>query len=380
MATSTEEKVISQNDMVNFIEQTVNIAIDEELGSPMMIKLAKEKNIQKGDVSTWEDLAEHFGAVNPQDFRKSVTYTTTKWAFREAQKPNIGLSLAETGGTTGPPKKTVYLFDALYEPNQEIDPYDIHTPFYNLLIREVHELMEEFNVPRGMNWLAIVPTGPHAIGKWAQLRWERDFVNMMFMIDLDPRFVKKAMMKDPKIGGMYVQHLRDQVENIVKQEFPLINGIFTTGVLIEQMYPLVEQLATKGNLKAILHGGTPMPEETFKILTEDLKLPVVGFYGQSLFGTLFQSPELDGYNIDYYPHRRMNTFIVSDPSDISTRVDYGEIGTVVAQRVSPECVIPALVQDGDLGTRIKPRGRHNYADGVRNPHRDLRAGQQMGVY
>ena len=304
MATSTKEKTTTELAQADFIEQVCNIAIDEELGSPLMIKLAKENNVKKGDVRTWEDLVEHFGATDPEVFRKSVTYTTTKWAFIQAkEKANRALSLAETGGTTGPPKKTVYLTDTTYEVTQLIDPYDIETPFYNVLIREQYEVMQDFKIPAGLNWLAIVPTGPHAIGKWSQLRWERDFVNLMFMIDLDPRFVKKAMMTDPKIGGMYVQHLKDQVENIVKQEFPLINGIFTTGVLLEQMYPLVEQLATRGNLKAIMHGGTPMPEETFRILTEDLKLPVMGFYGQSLFGTLFQSPDVEGYNIDYYPHR-----------------------------------------------------------------------------
>ena len=75
----------------------------------------------------------------------------------------------------------------------------------------------------------------------------------------------------------------------------------------------------------------------------------------------------------------MNSFVVEDPFDIQTRLGYGETGTVVSQRVSPECVIPALVQTGDLATLIPPKGKFKQ-DGLRNPHRELSQGQQMGVY
>jgi len=197
---------------------------------------------------------------------------------------------------------------------------------------------------------------------------------------MDPRFVKVAMMADPKIGGMYLQHMQDQVERLVKQEFPFITGMFTTGVLIEKMFPLIQSLKEKGNLQAIVHGGTPLSNETLKILKEDMGLKVCGFYGQSLFGTAFESPDHEGYHLDYYPHPRMNMFVVDNPDDISTRVNYGEQGTVVSQRISPETVIPALVQTGDIANLIKPKGKFSYADGVRDPHRDLTGNQQMGVY
>ena len=109
-------------------------------------------------------------------------------------------------------------------------------------------------------------------------------------------------------------------------------------------------------------------------------LPVLGFYGQSLFGTAFQSPDVKNYHLDYYSHPRMNMFVVSDENDINSRINYSEMGTVVSQRISPETVIPALVQNGDIATLIKPKGKFDYTDGVRDPHRDLSQGQQMGVY
>ena len=200
------------------------------------------------------------------------------------------------------------------------------------------------------------------------------------MIDMDPRWVKKAAMIDPKIMGLYLKHMQDQTEALVKQEFPFISGLFTTGVLIEKSFPMIQALHGKGNLQAIVHGGTPLNNETLKVLRDDMGLKVCGFYGQSLFGTAFESPDTEGYYIDYAPHPRMNMFVVSDENDISTRVNYGEMGTVVSQRISPETVIPALVQNGDIATLIKPKGKFDYCDLVGDPHRDLSQGQQMGVY
>ncbi len=187
-------------------------------------------------------------------------------------------------------------------------------------------------------------------------------------------------MIDPKMMGMYLAHMQEQTEALVKQEFPYIEALFTTGVLIDKSFPMIQALSEKGNLQAIIHGGTPIELETLKVLREDMGLKVCGFYGQSLFGTAFESPDPEGYNVDYFPHPRMNMFVVSDENDISTRVNYGEEGTVVSQRISPETVIPALVQNGDIAHLIKPRGKFNFSDGVRNPRRDLRGNQQMGVY
>ncbi|MHA1466000.1 MAG: hypothetical protein ACTSQ2_13000, partial [Candidatus Heimdallarchaeaceae archaeon] len=63
-STSTKNKtsIINKTDQTDFLMECVDIAIGEETGSPYMIKLAKEKGINKGDVNNWTDLAEHFGA------------------------------------------------------------------------------------------------------------------------------------------------------------------------------------------------------------------------------------------------------------------------------------------------------------------------------
>jgi len=381
-STSTKQVMISKNDQKDFLTQCVDIAIGEETGSPYMIGLAAEKGIKKGDINSWEELAEQFGATDPNIFRdKSVMFTTTKWAHEYyAKNPGTEMQIAETGGTTGAPKKNVLLANTTRIDFDEMDYFSLDTDTFNVLTKLCQSQFEDFGISKDLTYLATVPTGPHTIGKWTLKSFERDFAKSVFMIDMDPRFVKVAMMADPKIGGMYLQHMQDQVERLVKQEFPFITGMFTTGVLIEKMFPLIQSLKEKGNLQAIVHGGTPLSNETLKILREDMGLKVCGFYGQSLFGTAFESPDHEDYFIDYYPHPRMNMFVIDNPTDISTRVNYGEQGTVVSQRISPETVIPALIQTGDLVTLIKPKGKFAYADGVRDPYRDLTGNQQMGVY
>ncbi len=381
-STSTKNSIINKTDQTDFLMECVDIAIGEETGSPYMIKLAKERGIKKGDVNNWFDLAEHFGSTDPNIFREhSVNYTTTKWAHQwYARTPGAELQVAETGGTTGAPKKNILAANTTRIDFDAMDYFDLETDTFNILTKLAMTQFEDFGIPLHLNYLATVPTGPHTIGKWTIKSFERDIAKSIFMIDMDPRFVKKAAMIDPKIMGMYLQHMQDQTQALVKQEFPFIQGLFTTGVLIEKSFPMIQALKEKGNLQAIVHGGTPLSNETLKILTEDMGLPVIGFYGQSLFGTAFQSPDFDGHHIDYYSHPRMNMFLVSDESDIKSRINYGEMGTVVSQRISPETVIPALVQNGDLATLIKPKGKFDYADGARDPHRDLSQGQQMGVY
>ena len=381
-STSAQKIIVNKLDQKDFLIDCVDIAITEELGSPYLIGLSKERNVRKGDIQSWEDLAEHLGPTDPNIFRdKSVNYTTTKWAHEYyARTPGVELQVAETGGTTGPAKKNIILANTTRQDFDEMDYFDLETDTFNVFVKLCLDQFMDFNIPLHLNWLATIPTGPHMIGKFTLKAFERDFAKSLFAIDMDPRWVKKAAMIDPKIMGMYMQHLQEQTEALVKQEFTNIELLFTTGVLIEKSFPMIQALRTKGNLKAIIHGGTPLNNETLKVLRDDMGLPVLGFYGQSLFGTAFESPDHEGYNLDYYPHPRMNMFVVSDENDISTRVNYGEIGTVVSQRISPETVIPALVQNGDIGYLIKPKGKFNFADGVRNPHRDLSQGQQMGVY
>ncbi|MCE7749208.1 MAG: hypothetical protein GPJ51_12495 [Candidatus Heimdallarchaeota archaeon] len=381
-STSAQKTIVNKLDQKDFLVECVDIAISEELGSPYLIELSKERNVKKGDIQSWQDLATHLGPTPPDIFReKSVNYTTTKWAHEYyAKTPGCELQVAETGGTTGPPKKNILLANTTRQDFKEMDYFDMNTDTFNVLVKMCLSQFEDFGIPLHLTYLATVPTGPHTIGKWTIKSFERDFAKSLFMIDMDPRWVKKAAMIDPKMMGMYLAHMQEQTEALVKQEFPFIEGLFTTGVLIEKSFPMIQALRGKGNLKAIVHGGTPLNNETLKVLKEDMGLPVCGFYGQSLFGTAFESPDHEGFNIDYYPHPRMNMFVVSDENDISTRVNYGEEGTVVSQRISPETVIPALVQNGDIAHLIKPKGKFDYADGVRNPHRDLSQGQQLGVY
>lgn len=263
----------------------------------------------------------------------------------------------------------------------ELDPYDIETPTFPVASQAALQMIDAHKIPRGLNVLSMLPTGPHMAGKWVIKYWDRDMESMIYHIDLDPRFIKVAMMKDPNAAKLYLENMNFQVQNLIEQEFSNIGIVITTGVIIEKMYPIIKKMKEQGNLKAIIHGGVPMSQETHRLVKEELQLPLAGYYGQSLFGPTMQT-ELpnDNYDLDYYPWERMNMFITKDENDISQRGSYGEEGTVVSQRVSPECVIPALIQYGDYGELIKGKGIYSNRDGIRNPRRILKKDEQLGVY
>ncbi len=372
----------TQTEINDFIMECVNISIDEQTGSPLMINLAKEKGVKKNDISDWVDLAEHFAPISPDEFRKSIYHTTNKWALNWVkQDSHRSTVLVETGGTTGKPKKTVFLEDLSILP-ENLDPYDINTPTFPAATQFALGMLDDFGIKlKGTNVLTMLPTGPHMAGKWVIKYWDRATQGMVYHIDLDPRFIKVAMMKNPEAAQLYLDNMNFQVSNLIDQEFANIGIVITTGVIVEKMFPLLKKMKEQGKLQGIIHGGVPMSQETHKLVIEELGVPIAGYYGQSLFGSTVQSPLLnENYDLDYYPWERMNMFITLDENDITNRADYGEEGIVVSQRISPECVIPALIQDGDYGELIRGKGRYTNRDGVRNPHRILKSNEKLGVY
>ena len=369
-----------QKEQAEFIEKCVNIAIDDELGSPYMKELAQEKGIEKGDIKSWEELIEICGPTDPNIFRnKSVEYTMTEWANRwYARTPGSELQVAETGGTTGPSKKNTLAANTTRLDFDEMDYFDLEVDAFNVLVKLCKQQFKDWDIPlREIGFVAGVPTGPHTIGKWTIKSFERDFARRLFLIDMDPRWVKVMAMAGEDIQP-YLDHMTRQTGELMKQEAGKWKGWFTTGIVLAKAAGGLPGMA-KGGLNTILHGGTPIEPEQIELI-RGLGIKLMGFYGQSLFGTAFESEIHDNPHVDYFPHPRMNMFIIKDPNDINSRVDYGEMGTVVSQRVDPTTIIPGLVQTGDLAERVPGRGKFSFADGTRNPHRDLTGGAQIGVY
>lgn len=363
----------------DYVQEIVNLHLDSENGSPYIIERAAKLGIKQDDVSCLEDLV-HFGPTSPDLFRElPIQKTTSKWALRKAKEdPRYSVLSLETGGTTGKPKRSMWLHSR-DQYGMDLDPYDWDTAYYNLVLTQMMKHMDAAGVPEHLNYLMMVPSGPHAIGSLI-LEVPRFRGGWSYSIDLDPRWIKKAGISGDMQGvGNYLKHIQQQSEAIIQQEFPYIGGVFTTSVILEKMYEALEAMKEKGSLQSIIHGGTPMSRETHRLLREDLGVSVIGAYGMSLIGVLYQHWESDNFSLDYYPTPgRMFVDVISDPNDISSRVDYGERGTAVATRVSPDVLIPNLVQHGDIAERIPPKAPYN-VDGLRDPGREVRTAQ-MGVY
>src|SRR5690606_24096070 len=85
------------------------------------------------------------------------------------------VGIFESGGTTGPPKRVVTLAD-----------------WMDRLMHHQSRAMDSHGYPRGANWLAVGPSGPHIFGELIRQQALR-YGGFRFSIDLDPRWVKKLI-------------------------------------------------------------------------------------------------------------------------------------------------------------------------------------------
>jgi hypothetical protein len=349
------------NELNEHVVKIVARHTDKELGAPFWIKRMEKLNIKLYDIQTVEDLS-HFGLTSPDEIRNAPIEALIPKILYQERKTNPSMKnkvTMETGGRTGPPKTT---------------PSTVST--WNSVLKFVNDAMDEHEVPYGINWASILPDGPHPIGGLAkELIAYRD--GWLFPVDFDPRWARELMIE----GRMdefqkYIQHLRKQMEYIVRRQ--KVEGIFTSSTMLEKMLPQLQMMRERGLLKAVMHGGTYMSPDTNKQLLE-LKIPVVGMYGESLIGVSMQA-KTGKPDIDYYPQQpRMIGRVVKGPgeNEWTETVKYMEKGRILYHRLDPEVMILNFLE-ADEATRIGPQGIYKW-DGFRNP-KSLELMKVEGVY
>jgi phenylacetate-coenzyme A ligase PaaK-like adenylate-forming protein len=247
-------------------------------------------------------------------------------------------AIYESGGTTGQPKRVVFLED-----------------WMELLLEYRARSLAEWHCPRDANWLSITPTGPHLIGSIVA-REARKSGGVAFCVDLDPRWVKKLTTAGrTEEAAAYVDHLVDQAATILRSED--IKVLMTTP-------PMLERLAREDNLvklinekvEAIMWGGTHMDADTRKMLRSEVYpgIPLIGVYGSTTILGGFN--ERVGLTADdpciFEPFSPYVTFSVVDP--ISRQpVRYGERGQVIMNHVSKAMLLPNNLER-DTAVRTRP--------------------------
>jgi hypothetical protein len=219
--------------------------------------------------------------------------------------------------------------------------------------------LDERGVPRNRNWLALIPSGPHMAGQLMR-RQAEGLGGLCFMIDFDPRWVKKLIAAG-KAGeaDAYAEHLIDQAAFVLQTQ--------DIGVLMSTP-PLLERLARRDDLVELVRrkvdliewGGAHMDADTRQLYRTEVfpGLPLEGMYGSTMvLGGAFERTGLsDDDPCIFDPFSPYVTFSVVDPAT-GRNVAYGERGQVVMNHVSKSFLLPNNLER-DMATRIPPPEGH----------------------
>jgi phenylacetate-coenzyme A ligase PaaK-like adenylate-forming protein len=230
----------------------------------------------------------------------------------------------ESGGTTGPPKRVVLLPDWFLASQEWLNiGFDGH------------------GLPRGANWLTMVPSGPHMVG-YAFPQHAMDRGGLAFTIDLDPRWVKKLVADGrAEEAGAYVEHLLEQARLVLRNQD--IGVLTITPPMLERLAmddELVELVQAK--VKVIMWAGAHLDPDTRHLLGTEVfpEITLIGFFGSTMvLGGSSQRVSDDRDLCVFDPPSPFITYRVVNP-DTGTEVDYGQRGDVVISHVSRSFLLP----------------------------------------
>lgn len=179
---------------------------------------------------------------------------------------------AETGGTTGPPKRTAFL--------QEEFEAAFVTPFLRAA--------DACAFPRQRHWLFIGPSGPHVIGKAARACAVAMGSIDPFSVDFDPRWVRR-LTPGSMARNRYVEHVLEQAEAILTTQD--IGVLFATPPVLAALGERLPH-SLRNNVAGIHLGGLPGDARFWQRLKTEWFPNAIAMsgYGNSLAGVC---PQLD---------------------------------------------------------------------------------------
>ncbi|MFH8749886.1 phenazine biosynthesis protein [Streptomyces rimosus] len=272
----------------------------------------------------------------------------------------------ESGGTTGAPKRTV-----------DLGQWARNTRWWS-------EVLDQRGFPsHDGNLLFLGPTGPHVVAEVlreiARLRGA-----VFFPVDFDPRWVRRCLRDGhTDLARHYVDHLLDQAERVLASQH--VSLLYATPPLLEAIAerPRLAGLV-RDQVRGIMWGGTSMDPETLRLLSDEVFPGAAfgGLYGNTMMGGAPQRPAVPGdtHACVFQPFHPYVHLSLLDPDDLSREVAYGEHGRVCMRQLSPEVLLP-YVLERDIAVRVAPVA--GYAgDGVADvrPFTDGGAKIIEGVY
>lgn len=240
----------------------------------------------------------------------------------------------ESGGTTGAPKRVVVLED-----------------WFRQAQGWSNAALDDHGVPRGVNWLILLPSGPHLAGRMLP-RTAAARGGMAFTVDMDPRWVKKLIADGrPDEAAAYTAHVLDQARYVLRGQDVRVLAISPPMLVrLADDQELVDLVREK--IVAIQWGGAHLDPDTRDLLRNEVfpGIILIGSLGNTMIlgGTRLRSA--DSAQVVFDPPSPFTTFRVVDPGT-GERVPLGQRGQVVMNHVSRNFLLPNNLER-DEATRV----------------------------
>ncbi|MBP2325001.1 hypothetical protein JOF56_005386 [Kibdelosporangium banguiense] len=302
---------------------------DPETGSPFWLRRARTLDFDpRADITTYADLRRF------PDIAAELREAPARDLIPRGYGADPGaIGVFESGGTTGAPKRVVLLRDWL---DRLLAWDDAH--------------MDAHDVPRGTDWLAVTPTGPHVVGELIR-RAALGRGGLCFSVDLDPRWVKSLIAAGRKDeADAYSEHLVEQAAHVLRTQDVAV--LVATPPLLQRLAAsdeLVELVNTK--VRAIRWGGTQLDQDSYELYRDEVfpETVLFGHFGNTLTLGFASQRRAAGAPV-FDPFWPWNTFAVLDP-ETRRPVEPGERGQVVTTHVSRSFLLPNNVER-DMAVRV----------------------------
>ncbi|MFH8366346.1 phenazine antibiotic biosynthesis protein [Streptomyces sp. NPDC018031] len=328
-----------------FIQAAMDWHFAPETGSPFWLARAASLDFDpRKDIRTVADLARF------PDVTGELRQVPVRDLIPLGYGPDPDLvGVFESGGTTGTPKRIVCLRE-----------------WMDRLTHGMSADLDTLGIPRGLDWLAIAPSGPHMVGEMVGNIAARHG-GTMFRVDMDPRWVKKLIAAGRgREADAYVDHLVEQAAEVLRSQD--VGVLMTTPPMLERLArhdDLIELVREK--VRGIMWGGAHMTADTRDLLRTEVfpGVRLYGTYGNTMMlggatervataaGTAGPADGAEEDRCVFDPQTPFVTFSVVDPADPASRtpVPYGARGQVVMSHVSKSCLLPNNLER-DLAVRV----------------------------
>ncbi|MBO4207826.1 AMP-binding protein [Micromonospora echinofusca] len=250
--------------------------------------------------------------------------------------------VAESGGTTGAPKRLMWMPETLDQAT------DWHAAG-----------LSRHGPIRSGDWLCMGPTDPHMAGHLIRATAAR-FGAMCFLLDLDPRWVKRCIARGAyEEVALYTEHVVDQAEWILRTQDVAV--LYSTP-------PLLEALCRRDGMVDLINervdiigwGGTKMDTEDRNRFQNEVfpGVKLVGGYASTMIvgGIVERPPQNRDEPAAFDPPAPFTIFSVVDPQTGRT-VPYGERGQVLQHHISRGLLLPNNLERDSAIRLPHPSGR-----------------------